>query len=369
MNWRAKVELYEEIRREYEFGVGTIRGSARKLGVHRRMVREAIVQAVPPRRKKPERRAGKLRAVLPIIDRILEADRQAPRKQRHTAHWIWERLRLEVPDWDVSERAVRKYVSRRKAELGLEVRETCVPQSHDWGVEAHADWYEAWAVLVGSQVGNQVREQVRNQSDMCWGQHDAGWLSWLDYFRVVAALSSVNQALGLIRVAQCCGWWWPKRRVVIFTERPARLERDNQGRLHSETSAAIEYPDGWGIFAWHGIRVSPEVILEKDRMTVQQILSEPNTEVRRAMRNLYGNERFMRDAGAKEISRSDKHGCRLLRIHLPGDRAAIQAVELTCPSTGSKYLERVPPDVQDAVEALSWRFQIKPEQYAPEWET
>ena len=53
MNWRAKVELYEENRREYEFGVRTIRGIARKLGVHRRMVREAIVQAVPPRRKKP----------------------------------------------------------------------------------------------------------------------------------------------------------------------------------------------------------------------------------------------------------------------------------------------------------------------------
>ena len=38
MNWRAKEELYEEILREYEFGVGTIRGIARKLGVHRRMI-------------------------------------------------------------------------------------------------------------------------------------------------------------------------------------------------------------------------------------------------------------------------------------------------------------------------------------------
>ena len=33
--------------------------------------------------------------MLPIIGRILEADRQAPRKQRHTAHRIWERLRVE----------------------------------------------------------------------------------------------------------------------------------------------------------------------------------------------------------------------------------------------------------------------------------
>ena len=32
------------------------------------------------------------------IDAILELDRKAPRKQRHTAHRIWERLRAELPD-------------------------------------------------------------------------------------------------------------------------------------------------------------------------------------------------------------------------------------------------------------------------------
>ena len=47
MDWRAKVELFEEIRREYEFGIGTIAGVAKKLKVHRRMVREAIGSAVP----------------------------------------------------------------------------------------------------------------------------------------------------------------------------------------------------------------------------------------------------------------------------------------------------------------------------------
>jgi hypothetical protein len=47
LDWRAKVELYEQIRREYEFGAGSIIGVARKLGVHRRMVREAVRSAVP----------------------------------------------------------------------------------------------------------------------------------------------------------------------------------------------------------------------------------------------------------------------------------------------------------------------------------
>ena len=52
VDWSVKVELFEQIRREYEFGVGTVLGVARKLGVHRRMVREALASAVPARRKK-----------------------------------------------------------------------------------------------------------------------------------------------------------------------------------------------------------------------------------------------------------------------------------------------------------------------------
>ena len=49
------MELYEQIRREYEQGAGTIEGVAKKLGVHRRKVREALANAVPPERKIPER--------------------------------------------------------------------------------------------------------------------------------------------------------------------------------------------------------------------------------------------------------------------------------------------------------------------------
>jgi hypothetical protein len=57
---RAKVELFEPIRREYGHGGGTIRGIAKKLGIHRRMVREAVLRAVPVERKTPVRGRPKL---------------------------------------------------------------------------------------------------------------------------------------------------------------------------------------------------------------------------------------------------------------------------------------------------------------------
>jgi transposase len=158
LDWRIKVELFESIRREYEFGEGTVRGVARKLGVHRRMVREAIRNAMPLARKKPDRPHKKLKGFIPQIEAMLEQDRSAPRKQRHTAHRIWQRLKNENPDIAISERTIRKYVRKRKLALGLLGRETCIPQSYPWGLEAQVDWYEAYADLAGERTHLQVFE-------------------------------------------------------------------------------------------------------------------------------------------------------------------------------------------------------------------
>ena len=117
MDWSKKVELFEQIRREYEFGIGTIAGVARKLKVHRRMVREAVGSAIPKRRKKTNRPRWKIAAAMEFVDRILEADKKAPRKQRHTAHRIWERIRCELPDVE--------YVSERFGN-------TCMTESWRW---------------------------------------------------------------------------------------------------------------------------------------------------------------------------------------------------------------------------------------------
>lgn len=120
--------------------------------MHRRMVREAIGSALPRPRKKPERPRWKLKAAVEFVDAILDADRKAPRKQRHTAHRIWTRMQNELPECKIAERTVREYVHDRKIVLGLMVREICVPQSYAWGVEAQVDWYEAYADLAGERT-------------------------------------------------------------------------------------------------------------------------------------------------------------------------------------------------------------------------
>jgi len=146
------VELFEEIRREYEHGVGTIQGVARKLGVHRRMVREALANAMPAERKIPTREKPKLTPVMDFIEAILEADRKAPRKQRHTAHRIGCRLRVERPELEIAECTVRQYVRKRKQQLGQLSQEVFIPQSYAWGQEGQVDWYEAFAEIEGEKT-------------------------------------------------------------------------------------------------------------------------------------------------------------------------------------------------------------------------
>lgn len=145
------MEQFEQIRRDHAREGLSIRELARRHGVHRRAVRQALESAVPPAKRSPEvRPAPALGAYRQIIDGWLEADREAPRKQRHTARRVWQRL-VEEHGAEVSERQVARYVHKRRRELG-EVGEAFVPLISEAGVEAEVDWGQATVVLRGIET-------------------------------------------------------------------------------------------------------------------------------------------------------------------------------------------------------------------------
>src|SRR5690349_22423570 len=100
------------------------------------MVRQALASALPPARHYPRRARPKLDVVASFIDRVLEEDLRAPRKQRHTARRLHRRLLAEFPATAVAESTVRNHVRERKRAMRLVRRETFVPQSYGLGQEA-----------------------------------------------------------------------------------------------------------------------------------------------------------------------------------------------------------------------------------------
>ncbi len=143
------MEQFEQIRRDCDREGLWIRGLARRHGVHRRAVGEALLSPVPRAKRSPVLRpAPRLGPYRAVIDEWLLADRDAPRKQRHTAKRIDRRLVDELGG-DVAETTVCQYVRGRKRELGWPVGEVFVSQVHAPGVEAEVDWGQAEVVLAG----------------------------------------------------------------------------------------------------------------------------------------------------------------------------------------------------------------------------
>jgi hypothetical protein len=124
---RSKVELFEQIRRDRRLEKLSTRELAQRHKVHRRTVRQALANAVPPPRKPYGVRARPaLGPWATVIDGWLLGDREAPRKQRHTARRVWQRLVAEHGA-TVSEVTVSRYVALRRVELGLDSVEVSVP--------------------------------------------------------------------------------------------------------------------------------------------------------------------------------------------------------------------------------------------------
>ena len=234
---------------------------------------------------------------------------------------------------------------------------------------------------VDDSVDDSVWASVRDSvGDSVWGPHDANWLGFYNFFREVCHLVDQTEKLvGLQILAQTAGWALPHQNICWVSERHNILARDERGRLHSLVGPACAYPDGWAIYAIHGVRV-PQAIIERPQdISVTTIEKETNAEVRRVLIDRYrydaeikGAAAYIRDSGGKRLDHDESFGT-LWKRDVNGDEPIVmlEVINSTREPNGrfKHYFLRVPPTITKAHEAAAWTFNQPTKNYTPQIET
>lgn len=87
-----------------------------------------------------------------------------------------------------------------------------------------------------------------------FGNHEVDVLSFYSYLREeLGFIEETESMVGLMDLAEHCGWIIPFRDVCYASERHTTLKLNAEVNLDCEDGPAIAYPDGWGIWATDGV--------------------------------------------------------------------------------------------------------------------
>jgi len=152
---------------------------------------------------------------------------------------------------------------------------------------------------VNNSVGDSVRDSVFNSVWNCIastleGQHNAALVSYYTFFRDECGLVEETQKMtGIFELTENSGWVYMYKDIAFVCDRPCKLYRNPKGQLHSNDCAALEFPDGYKIYAWNGTRVPEYVILNPEKITLEDIMLEINQEVKRVKILKFGIDRLI----------------------------------------------------------------------------
>jgi hypothetical protein len=212
-----------------------------------------------------------------------------------------------------------------------------------------------------------------------------------DFLREVCGLELASDKrkgqLANDEAAKAAFCWTPFRDFVMVSERPMVIHRElinpsitrgpNSHRLHCADGPAIAFQDGWGVYAVHGVRIpfkQRHIVERPETITVEEIETEQNAEIRRVMIDHYGPARYVADSGAQIVCELGAdhpivglRTARLLRKGVPGDEPIFYADLLDSTpepdGTVKRYMLRIDPNAYDgeasrnllAAAASTWR--------------
>ena len=254
-------------------------------------------------------------------------------------------------------------------------------------------WDHFWDQFGGRlrlQFGDQFSDQDRDEEEVReWDEPPYSVFPWNDAYLLafygcalpIAGRPADPHLGALSSVVTETGWLVPLHGAVIAGARPAVLHRDARGDLHNPADMALAYPDGWGLYAWHGRRVPAWVILAP---SIEAITAETNVEIRRCAIESLGWDRFIAEAELVPVTAGPGKDIAAARVPDPGnpghhlvlyevpERLWGRRIRLLMCTNGTperdgtrrRYGLTVPAHVSDPVEAAAWTAGLSKDEYA-----
>jgi hypothetical protein len=125
-----------------------------------------------------------------------------------------------------------------------------------------------------------------------WTCSDSGWIAFYDYF---LRIGIKNDAFEKYKDWIKAGHWECLlfKDLAVIVSRPSFIKKDMQGRLHCEHGPSAQWNSGEKYWFWHGTRVTEQIIMSPETITKEQITTEKNSEVSRAIAERLGWDEYM----------------------------------------------------------------------------
>ena len=173
------------------------------------------------------------------------------------------------------------------------------------------------------------------------------WVAFYKYTQQIGVKYTTEQSEALDawhEYARLCGPMYAYDGVAFVSRRPNVLCFDDRQRLHSETGAAMAFPSGYALHAWHGVRVPAHWIENRESLLAQEVMATQNLEVRRAGIEIMGWAKILDQLQGRLVGADDDPEIgSVIELRLPDLDRAHLFLRVRC-ATGRDFALCLPPD-------------------------
>ena len=188
------------------------------------------------------------------------------------------------------------------------------------------------------------------------GNYMSGYFSFYDF---------INEVLGIEYVKD---WQWYKQtseqslvypldNICIYSQKPIRISLNKSGVIHCDGKMAVEFADGWGVYALNGIIVSKEIAeTPAENLDPKLILNEQNADIQREIIKKIGAERVLKKLNSKCLDKwtDPKTGKYYELLNLKVGSIDRKYMYYKHFSLDYYYAKPVPPEIRTAWQGRAW---------------